>query len=488
MILIENLSVRFDSGEALRDLNLEIPSGQCVLVTGPTGCGKSTLAHVLTGLIPHAIPARVSGKVQVEGLDAITSTVAQLACRIGIVFQNPSSQLFHLRVDDEVAFGPRNLGLPEPEVRRRVAWALETVGLAGMPAHRPSTLSGGQKQRLAIACALAMQPSVLILDEPTASLDVPGTRLLISTLERIRKEWGLTIVLIEHRLAEAQRLVDRVIILDRGQIAADGLPTDVLTNRSILRLLGLRRPTEELPVGWGNLVEPNGPAPDGETPLLALQNVHAGYEGSEILRDISLKLYRGEFVALVGENGAGKSTLALVAAGLLKPGGGSVIFNGGRNPRGGLDVALLFQNPADQLLTDRVDDEVALGPLNYGLFQEQLHRQTLIETDLLELRQRQPCTLSAGQQQRTALAACLALRPKLVILDEPTLGQDWAHMEQLMEFMQQLNSQGTAVLLITHDFKVVHRYAKRVILLEHGAIQIDGRLRRREHDGNAYHA
>jgi energy-coupling factor transporter ATP-binding protein EcfA2 len=481
MIRIENLSVRFSSGEALRDLNLEIPSGQCVLVTGPTGCGKSTLAHVLTGLIPHAIPAAVSGKVEVEGLDVARSSVAEMACKTGIVFQNPSSQLFHLRVDDEVAFGPRNLGLPEAEVSRRVEWALKSVGLEGMPHLKPGALSGGRKQRLAIACALAMQPSVLILDEPTASLDVSGTRLLISTLERIRREWGLTIVLIEHRLAEAQRLVDRVIILDRGCVAADGLPSDVLTNRSTMRLMGLRRPTEELPVGWENLLESNGPEPDGEPPLLALQGVHAGYDRGEILRDIDLKLYRGEFVALVGENGAGKSTLALVAAGLLRPDSGKVIFNGGRNPRGGLDVGLLFQNPSDQLLTDRVEDEVALGPQNFGQFQDDIHMQTLEEMDLVELRQRQPCTLSAGQQQRTALAACLALRPKLVILDEPTLGQDWAHMEQLMEFMQHLNSKGTTVLLITHDFKIVHRYAQRVILLDHGTIRIDGRLRRGEH-------
>jgi energy-coupling factor transporter ATP-binding protein EcfA2 len=169
MIEIECLNVKYDDRPVLEDLNLKIPSGQCLLITGPTGSGKSTLAHVLTGLIPHALPARMSGKVRVEGIAVASSSIAELARKIGIVFQNPSSQLFHLRVDDEVAFGPRNLGLPEADVRKRVNWALETVGLDGMQAFKPTSLSGGQKQRLAIACALAMQPSVLILDEPTAS-------------------------------------------------------------------------------------------------------------------------------------------------------------------------------------------------------------------------------------------------------------------------------------------------------------------------------
>lgn len=482
MIEIENLNVKYDKSPALEHLSLRIPSGQCLLVTGPTGCGKSTLAHVLTGLIPHALPARMSGEVRVDGVAVASSTIAELACKIGIVFQNPSSQLLHLRVDDEVAFGPRNLGLPESDVRKRVNWALETVGLGGMHDFKPTNLSGGQKQRLAIACALAMHPSVLILDEPTASLDVPGTQMLIATLERIRHEWGLTIVLIEHRLAEALRIADRAIILDRGHIIADGVPSQVLSDRHMLRLLGLRRPTKEPPVGWEKLLEPNGPPPNGCAPVLAMHKIHAGYDTGEILQDIDIQLYPGEFVALVGDNGAGKSTLALVASGLLKPSSGSVVFQNGCPPRGGLDVALLFQNPSDQLLTDRVEDEVALGPLNFGQFRADIHMQTLEEMDLLELRERQPCRLSAGQQQRTALAACLALRPKLVILDEPTLGQDWAHMQQLMDFMKLLNSLGTTVLLITHDYKVVYRYARRVIFLEQGRIRLDGRLRRRPHD------
>jgi len=478
MIRISNVTVTYDEQSALQTINLQVPAGQCLLVTGPTGCGKSTLANLLTGLIPHALPARIQGHVWVAGMEVSQHSVAELAGSVGAVFQNPNTQLFHLRVDDEVSFGPRNLGWSEDLVRERVEWALSAVGLEGMEAMKPADLSGGQKQRLAIACVLVMKPRILVLDEPTASLDVPGTQQLIATLQALRYEQDLTIVLFEHRLAEVLRLVDRVVILDQGRIVADGIPVEVLSDRKMMRHLGLRRPTNEPPVHWDELVQPNGRFPQGVDPLLSLEAVHAGYGNDEVLHDVNLTLYPGEFVALVGDNGSGKSTLAQVAAGLIKPCRGKVRFRTGVRPKAGLDVALLFQDPTEQLLTDLVDEEVALGPRNFEVFQAAQHLQTLEETDLVELRHRRPITLSAGQQQRTALAACLALRPCLLILDEPTLGQDWAHMEQLMDFLKTLNQQGTTVLLITHDFKLVYRYAQRVILIEQGTISLQGGLRR----------
>lgn len=212
-------------------------------------------------------------------------------------------------------------------------------------------------------------------------------------------------------------------------------------------------------------------------PLLSLQGISAGYNGRPIIEGLDLALYPGEFVALVGDNGAGKSTLALVAAGLLKPSAGSLHYEGQKRPRPGLDVSLLFQDPAAQLFTDAVDDEVAFGPRNYRRFNGEAHEVTLAETDLLALRDRRPLALSMGQQQRTALAACLALRPRLLILDEPTLGQDWGHLQRLMGFLTLLNQQGVTILLITHDYKLVHRYARRIILFENGRIRMDGHLR-----------
>lgn len=477
MIEIRDLTVGYGPIPALDVARLDIAAGECVLVTGPSGSGKSTLARVLSGLIPHAIPVRWTGRARVGGLDVAEHAVAELAEQVGAVFQNPATQLFHLRVADDVAFGPRNLGLDEREVNERVAWALAAVGLGALREANPAELSGGQKQLVAIAAALAMRPRVLVLDEPTASLDVEGTARVLDALRRLRAECGLTVVIIEHRLAEVAQLAERALVLEDGRIVADGPLPAVLGDRALRRRLGLRRPLASPPAAWPALVTGNGRGPGTAEPLLALQDVTAGYNGKAVIRNIDLALYPGEFAALVGDNGAGKSTLALVAAGLLKPEQGTLRFAGGKRPRPGLDVALLFQDPAEQLFTDSVAEEVAFGPRNYGRFDAATHESVLAETDLLDVQARPPAFLSMGQQQRTALAACLALRPRLLILDEPTLGQDWGHLERLMDYLARLNRQDTAILLITHDYKLVHRYARRAILLEDGRITLDGRLR-----------
>ncbi len=476
MIHIQNLSVNYGPIPALREINLDIAAGECVLITGPSGCGKSTLGRVICGLIPHAIPAQVEGKIWVAGLDTLNQTIPAIAQKVGMVFQRPASQLFHLRVEDEVAFGPRNLGLDEPEVQERVQWALKATGLYDLRHVRPAALSGGQKQCLAIAAALAMRTQVLVLDEPTASLDVPNTRRVMETLAALQVEYGITIVLIEHRLAEAAQLAGRVILLEDGGIISDGAPAEVFADREIRLRLGLRRPTEEPSVSWEELIQSNGNSHPEHQPLLTLDHVSAGFNGHQIIRDIQLSLFPGEFAALVGDNGAGKSTLAMVAAGLIKPQSGSVRFAGGARPRPGLDVALLFQDPQEQLFTDSVDEEVAFGPHNYDCFDPQQHIQIMHEADIWDLRPRRPLALSVGQQQRTTLAACLSLRPRLLILDEPTLGQDWGHLQRLMNFLQALNQQGTTILLISHDYKLVHRYAQRVILLRSGQIERIGKI------------
>jgi energy-coupling factor transporter ATP-binding protein EcfA2 len=468
--------VRYGPTLALQKISFEVGDAECLLVTGPSGCGKSTLGRVLAGLIPRAIPAEMEGAVRIAGVDVGRQPLPEVAKRVGMVFQNPASQLFHLRVDDEVAFGPRNLGLPEPEIQQRVAWALEAVGLAGYEDRQPLALSGGQQQRVAIAAALAMQPRVLVLDEPTASLDITGTRHVMTALREVRERFGLTLMVIEHRLTAASRLADRVLVLDKGRIAAQGDVQEVLGDRRLLRELGLRRPTEGKLAPWRDLLIADGQG-CGKDAILELMGVSAGYDRQPAIHDIDLELYPGEFAALVGENGSGKSTLALTAAGLLKPMRGCVRFSGGRKPRPGLDVSLLFQDPQEQLFTGSVDDEIAFAPRNYSRFNPAQHYRTLAEMDLTTLRGRRPTTLSLGQQQRTALGACLSLRPRLVILDEPTMGQDWDHLERLMEFLQELNRRGTAILLITHDYKLVHRYAERVMLMKEGRIILDGHLR-----------
>ena len=476
MISVRNLTVSYGTTPALQNVSFDVKAGECLVITGLSGCGKSTLARVLTGIIPHTIPAKVAGSVTVADMDVLHSQTVDVAKSVGAVFQNPRSHLFHLRVDDEIAFGPRNLGLSDDEVAERVEWALDAVGLTELRAQKPANLSGGQIQRVAIAAALAMRPDVLVLDEPTASLDVPGTQNVITALENLKQQYALTVILIEHRLAEVRRIADKVLVLHEGQTVAAGEFDQVLGNFDLLRTYGLRRPTMESLSDWSSLLTPNGHHPDNIQPLLDLQNLSAGYDGQAIIRDINLKIFPGEFVALVGDNGTGKSTLALAAAGLLKPLAGKVLVRGTSRPRPGLDIALLFQNPADQLFTDSVDEEISFGPHNYKNFQPDIHEQTLASADLLHLRGRRPFSLSIGQQQRTALASCIALRPALVILDEPTLGQDWRHLQQLMDCLVRLNAQGTAILLITHDYKLVHRYARRVVLMDKGRLILDGKI------------
>ncbi|MGD1995973.1 MAG: ATP-binding cassette domain-containing protein [Anaerolineae bacterium] len=474
MIALDGVTVSYNSLPALRNLSLQIEDGEFVLLTGPSGCGKSTLARALSGLIPHAFPARAEGSIQVAGLDPRRVPLSRTAARVGLVFQNPSAQLFNLTVEDEVAFGPRNLGLDEAEVTERVAWSLAATGTQGLKGRAVHTLSDGEKQRVAIAAVLAMGPQLLILDEPTSSLDLPGTRKVVETLERLHREKGLTILLIEHRLGEVAQLAGRTLLMEEGEIVTDGPTREVLSGQAGERL-GLQRHDRTMPGDWEKLLRQDGCVPPrGATPLVKLEGLEAGYRERVVLRDLDVAIHPGEFVALVGDNGAGKTTLARVIAGLLKPTRGKVCFAAGPRIQLGREIGLLFQDPLDQLFCETVDEEVAFGPRNWGTFDSVLHAETLKRTHLTALTSRPIYALSSGQQQRTALAAVLALRPRLILIDEPTLGQDQWHLSQFMAFVEELNQAGAAILLITHNYRLVRRYARRVILLRDGRIAADG--------------
>jgi energy-coupling factor transport system ATP-binding protein len=447
-IQVDGLHVRYPGAHALRGIDLSIAGGSFVLLGGRSGSGKSTLARALLGLLNEEYRLggpEVAGHIVVGGLSPARHSVPELATRVGLVFQNPTAQLFNGTVGEEIAFGPRNLGLGEDEVGRRVGYAMEAVACQHLRGRSVRHLSGGEQQRVAIAATLAMRPSILILDEPTANLDAEGTRAVAQAVARLHRELDMTVVVIEHRLRPFLADAQRLIWLTEGKIAADGPPENVLSR------VDAREGTASR--SWR-------PGP----PLVSLERVTAGYNGRVVLRDCSLTLREGEFAALVGPNGSGKSTLARVLAGLLRPRKGHLVWH--RRGRAGQRIGFLHQNPLHQLVCDTVEDEIRFAPQNLKLEGYRGQNGELSQlfscTGLSGLRHRPTQALSVGEQQRTALAAVLSAHPRLLILDEPTMGQDSHHLREVMDLVGGLNDGGQTVLLITHDRGLVARYAGRV--------------------------
>ena len=459
----------------MRDMCFTVEEGQFVLISGPTGCGKSTLLLALTGLIPHTKPASMRGTVRVHGIDTNTVTPAQLASHIGIVFQDPQSQLFHSTVSDEVSFAPRNLGLDPGETNRRTDFALDSTGIPHLKHRRLSSLSDGERQRVAIASVLSMRPRVLVLDEPTANLDWRGVDLVMESLSALNKKLGTTVIVVEHRLSAVFPHCSKALIMKEGRVVAFGDRDAVFADRSRLARLGLRFPWRWVERGPERYVPAGVAKPPGEEePILTVENLYAGYGKRAVLSGIDLEIRPGEFVALVGRNGAGKSTLARTIAGLHRKKRGAIRWHPSlRRLPAGRRVGFLFQNTGEQILCPSVNEEVSLAPACFGL-DGPLVQDALSVTDLERLRDRSPHALSMGERQRCVLAAAFSADPLLYILDEPSVGQDWEHLSRIMGCLRELKKNGKAVLLITHDDKLVCRFAERIVLLEEGRITADG--------------
>ncbi|WP_454729989.1 ABC transporter ATP-binding protein [Cellulosimicrobium protaetiae] len=503
-------------------VTFDVRPGEAVLLLGPSGCGKSTLALATNGLVPHVVGADLEGAVRVRGRSTAETTPPELSRDVAMVFQDPDAQVVTGTLLDEVCFGPENLRLPVDDVLACAEDALRRVGLWERRDDDPAVLSGGGRQRLAIACALALGSPLLVLDEPTANLDPQGTEEVYAVLREVVARGDRAVLLVEHDLDAAVSLVDRVVVLDgAGRLAHDGPVREVLGERAeALAALGVWLPTATLaalrlraagvhldpvpltPDELGTALvtvthlpdaspRPREPGPAAPEPVLVVDRVTLRRgdrrgRGATVLRDVSLAVAPGELVAVVGANGAGKTTLAQLAAGVLRPRRGA--FDG-RVTVAGLDptradprelsrhVGFVFQNPEHQLVTSRVDDELALGLRVRGVPEDEVAARVedvLRRFGLADLRDRHPFLLSGGQKRRLSVGTAIVCRPEVLVLDEPTYGQDRERAAELLDLLTDLHRDGTAVVVVSHDMQLVAEHATRVVALADGSVVADG--------------
>ena len=498
-----SFSYRHGTKPALQNLTLQIMDGEAVGIVGPNGAGKTTLCLTMNGLIPHSVRGKMSGQVSIDALLTRDAPVHELARKVGMVLQNPEAQFFGESVEEELAFGPENLCLAVDEIEARIVASLHTVGMDEYRDRFPYHLSGGQKQRIAIATALAMEPDILVMDEPTSELDPQGKAEVLEAISSLHRQHRQTMLISSHETDELVKIVDRVIALSAdGTVVADGTPQYVLGG-DLPQQLGIRQP--QLFELWSGRM---GPAPvtvadaaarlrgsfqltdpplrrptPGGAPAIECRGLRYAYaSGVEALRGIDLQIRSGEFVAIMGRNGSGKTTLSKHLNGLLRPSAGRVIV-GGRDPAKvgtavmARDVGYAFQNPDHQLFAQTVADELAFGLRNIGVNEaeiEQRIQESLARAGLDIPLNSYPHFLGKGERQRLALASILAMRPEILVIDEPTTGLDWRNAEATMCTLETLNRNGMTIVFITHDSRLVAEHAHRVIVMADGQIVADG--------------
>lgn len=525
LVEVRNLTFAYpDTAEPIiKDLSLSIYPGELVILTGPSGCGKSTLCRHFNGIIPHlSAGENISGQVLVKGIDVAQTPVYQMAPLVGMVHQNPDSQLVCLEVKDELAFGPENIGLNHEEIVSRVNQVVDWIQLQKIANLLTFQCSGGQKQRVALGSSLTLLPELLVLDEPTTDLDPVGTQEIVNTICALRNKLGLTFVIVEHGLDELLDVADRLIVMQCGRILLDGAPGDLLAHHyTDLEKIGLRIPQhiaiarrlarehnsdgvfpfrrQDAAISfaeWANAHKFRISLPDrrqdihlrdpGElaAPAVKVEKVTFSYDGSQnVVEDVILEIMPGEFVALVGANGSGKSTLARLLIGLLHPQQGKIAILGMDTRRtliGELTMraGYLFQNPDAQLFNTSVESEVAFGMRVKNMPKAEIDRrvsEVLALLGLEDFRDRHPFALSRGERQRLALATVLVTDPDLIILDEPTTGQDRIMLDNLIGLMfKWINRKQATVLMIAHDMGLVCQHAERTIVMSNGRIICDG--------------
>lgn len=512
LLKVENLNLQFENQideKTLFDINFQLEQGESLLLLGPSGSGKSTLTFCLNGLYPSELDGDMQGEIFIHGKETTSYAPGELSRHVGIVFQDPETQFCMLTVEDEVAFGLENIGVPHAKMGTKIDKTLKLVGMHKYKTAPITSLSGGQKQKLALACILVLEPELLILDEPTANLDPIAARDLVHTIQKLKKEINCSLIIIEHQLDGWTNITERCLLLNhQGECFFDGpLRQAIKEKRTLLKKEGIWLPkvtqfllnqsyeqiTMDIPLTieefsnqisyWECVVTDNTRQPIMTTSqnLVDINHLQWKVKKKAIIQDISLQFFEGEFVAIAGANGSGKTSLSRLIAGLQHPTSGIISIKGKSllewdevNLR--RELGYVFQNPEHQFITHTVYDEVAYSLYLKEMTEQEINKKVnyiLKVCGLVHLKNEHPFSLSQGQKRRLSVATMIVDDQQILILDEPTFGQDAHSNDELMSLLQQRYESGTTIIMITHDMELVHDYATRVVVIDEGKVAAD---------------